>query len=187
VKSSLFTRGLSSHAPTAPRHTRRACHGFTLIEILVVLVIVGIAVALVSVNFATPPERRLREAGERLLMAMQAAQIDALTTGKSLAWKSDGAGYAFFRRADDRTWSVTLSGEPFAPAPFGYSTSLALVEINQRGVEPGTPLVFSASGTGEPFRVVLEATGEQLVIAGDTGGEIRLEAATGAAPKAGGG
>ncbi len=157
--------------PTAPRRGG----GFTLIEILIVLVIIGVSVALISVNFATPPERALRRTGERLLLAMQAAQSDALITGQSMAMVASGGEYAFVRRDGERQWRVVQTDAPFAPARFDGGAALVQLQINGYPAAAGTPLVFPATGSGVAFALVLEAAGRRIAVLGDTGGAIRLE------------
>src|SRR5687767_11696413 len=71
--------------------------GFTLVEMLVVILIMGMLLGLVSA-IARPSEREpLRLEAERLAQLLTLATAEARLTGKPVGWTSDGAGYRFAR------------------------------------------------------------------------------------------
>ncbi|MDO8312725.1 MAG: prepilin-type N-terminal cleavage/methylation domain-containing protein, partial [Sideroxyarcus sp.] len=79
--------------------------GFTLIEMLVVLLIMGLLAGLVS-TISQPDDRaRLRVEVERLAQLMNIADTESRLTGKSLAWTADGPGYRFWKFSEDSGWS----------------------------------------------------------------------------------
>lgn len=69
--------------------------GFTLIELMVVLVIVGIASAAISLSIRPDPAKHLRADGERLARLLELAQSEAQVGGQPLRWEHDRAGYRF--------------------------------------------------------------------------------------------
>jgi general secretion pathway protein H len=78
--------------------------GYTLIEMLVVVVVMGILLSLVSV-IATPDARnRLQVETERLAQLLNLAAAESRLTGKAIRWASDGAGYHFWRLHEDGSW-----------------------------------------------------------------------------------
>ena len=78
--------------------------GFTLIEVLVVLLIMGLLVGLVSA-IVRPDDRGLvRLEAERLALLLDLAAAEARLTGKSIAWTADGPGYRFWRISGDERW-----------------------------------------------------------------------------------
>jgi general secretion pathway protein H len=181
------TPRVRSFLPYASRLTLRASHltlhasrprGFTLIEILIVLVIVGITIALVGVNLQRDPKGALREEAQRLALLLTAARSEAIATGKSLAWVADPPNYGFYRRGEDRKWTDPMSEQPLGQGALPEPIRLALVQINKVNVPVKSPLVFSASGLNPPFRLVLESSGTQMQVVGEAGGAIRAVDAT---------
>ena len=152
--------------------------GFTLIEILVVLVVIGISIALVGVNLHRDPKQQLREQSQRLALLLQAARSEAITSGKSLAWIAQPPNYGFYTRGGDRKWTVAMTDEPFVAGAFPGQITLADVQINRARVPVDTPLEFSASGLNPSFRLVLDYAGARMLVAGDAGGSIRAGEAT---------
>ncbi len=93
--------GISSRRGFSPAHK---C-GFTLLELLVVLLIMGLAAGLVGA-LAHPDDRvLLRVEAERLAQLLDLAAVESRLTGKPIAWTSDGAQYRFWRWRDDAGWS----------------------------------------------------------------------------------
>src|SRR4051812_43869935 len=79
--------------------------GFTLIEMLVVLLIMGIFVGLVS-TIAQPDDRALlRVEAERLAQLLDLAATKSRLTGRPIAWTVDGPGYRFWQFNEDTYWT----------------------------------------------------------------------------------
>ncbi len=88
-----------------PLH-RRAAQGFTLIEVLLVVVLIGVlmGVAVVSLNPEDPARRLLRER-ERLQAQIQYARLMAESDQIELGIRLHAEGYEFMRfRQSDRVW-----------------------------------------------------------------------------------
>lgn len=123
--------------------------GFTLIEVLVVLVILGIAVSLVAVNLSRNPQAVLEDEARRVAALLQHARDEALIVGRSLAWRAGPAGHAFPPQ-------VTVAQLRIAGVP----------------VPADSPLVFSPSGINLPFDLVLASGERRIAVSGDAAGAI---------------
>jgi len=79
--------------------------GFTLLELLVVLLIMGLFAGLVAA-ISHPDERALlRVEAERLAQLLDLAAAESQLTGRPTAWTADGAQYRFWRWRDDTGWT----------------------------------------------------------------------------------
>jgi general secretion pathway protein H len=149
--------------------------GFTLVEILVVLVIIGITLALVSVNFAKDDRAELRDEAQRLALLYQAARDEAISTGKAVAWVANGPQYGFFHHDADNKWSDAIGEAPFTEQSFAPRITLVELQVSGAKVPLDTPVVFSSSGMNAPFQATLDIAGERLEITGDAVGLIQIQ------------
>ena len=83
--------------------------GFTLLEVLVVLLILGVCAGLIG-TLARPDARdALRIEAERLAMVLELAADESRLTGKPIVWTAaetpGGMQYRFERWGDDTGWS----------------------------------------------------------------------------------
>ena len=88
---------------------RRADDGFTLIEIMVVVTIIGIMTGLIAINVITQdPQKDLNKEAQRFLAVMQMAQEEALFSQQEIGVIVTEEGYRFAR------WGVPAQPEESA-------------------------------------------------------------------------
>lgn len=126
--------------PRRPLSTRTA-RGFTLIELMVVLVIVGVMVALASLAVGDNRGEAIEREAQRLTALLRLAQDEATLSGQAVALHVSHDGYAFLAQRDPDTWTamtgdralgprkvpefvrldMLVDGEPVSPEPDGLS------------------------------------------------------------------
>jgi general secretion pathway protein H len=124
---------------------RRPAPGFTLLELLVVLVLAGILLSIVTISVAPDPRQALRHEAERVGQLFALAADEARIRPVPIVWEADLRGYRFVteiggeRRllTDDmlreRQWEQPLSRLSVTAAGASAPTQMLL--------GPGTPPV----------------------------------------------
>jgi len=142
-----------------PSPESRLPAGFTLIEILVVVVILAIVAAAVTIALSgAGGERQLARAAERLRALTGYACEQAELSGREIGISVSKEGYRFSRN-DHVAWLPLADGE-LRPRKWGVDATLALSRAGQRmQVDAGYPekpqLVCFASGELTAFRMDL--------------------------------
>ena len=135
----------------------RLSRGFTLLELLVVIVIMGIAAGVVTLSVAPSADRLLNDEGKRMVALFRLAQEEARAQGRPIAWEADIQGYRFLTEdkvrdgADDplrpRAWPVEVSGILAPQIVFGAEPLLPPARI-RIDTEAGTRIFeMDAFGT----------------------------------------
>ena len=142
---------------------------FTLVEVLVVIAIMGIVVALATVNlFPGDIEVGRRESG-RLALALEHARDTAWFGGRPTAVTFDGARMLEWRLASDR-WSRDASRDDV----LADGSRVTSVFVDGEPLKAGDRLIFLPDGLGIPFRVALEVRGLPWAIEGDAAGAVAV-------------
>ena len=87
IRSNLLTR---------KKQANKQHSGFTLLEIMVVVLIIGVILAMISLTVSPNPRTKLRDEATRLATVMQTAQEEAILQGKLFAMNIGENGYAFY-------------------------------------------------------------------------------------------
>jgi general secretion pathway protein H len=165
--------------------------GFTLVEILIVLLIITVVISLtvLTVN-STGRDSQLDEESRRIEGLVGLLHERALLEGRDFGLRIEPAAYEFvvYDPRRDR-WMMLDQEREFRhrELPRGVSFQLQLdsqtvvikaVDRNLSSGEPPRPQVaIAASGEGTPFRLILlrEATQAKAVVDGDALGKISRE------------
>ena len=148
--------------------------GFTLLELLVVLLVMGLFAGLVGA-LARPDERTvLRFEADRLAQLLNLAAEESRLTGKTLAWTADASRYNFWRWSEAAGWSEAQD-DPLRPRSLRAGLSISDLRIEAMRTEGGLRLEFNPhAALAYDFRISLGA--ERFIVAGSPLGEVRVHA-----------
>ncbi|MBV7257813.1 prepilin-type N-terminal cleavage/methylation domain-containing protein [Pacificimonas sp. WHA3] len=141
--------------------------GFTLVELMVVLAIVGVASAAVVMTIPGD-EVRAREEAERLGSRLIAARDRALFSGRDTAAVMSAEGYRFEERVNG-AWRQ-IQEKPLAPASWesGVGVGLAQGEVER--------VRFDAVGLSEGTALALTGGAERYIVNISTAGDVTIDA-----------
>jgi general secretion pathway protein H len=155
--------------------------GFTLLELLVVVLIIGIIVALAGVRLMRSPREAVRDESERLALLLQAAREEAIMQGRVFAFGAGRESYRFLRLERDGKLKITSDDEILRPRqlPPGIAIESLQVEgvLQEDGSQP-QGFVLLPSGDLPAFRIFLAGSGARWSVVGAPDGTIRAEAAS---------
>jgi len=151
----------------------RRASGFSLLELLVVIVIAGIALGFISVNVLPSEQRVLQDDAQRVALLMQLARDEAIVRNRPIAFEADSERYRFLVR-DDNGWQ-TMSGDEmlhereFKRAPVNMTISPT--------VAPDAPVrvVFGREPVDKPFVLTMSVGNASVALRADGIGHFVVE------------
>lgn len=150
--------------------------GFTLIELVVVLLILTIILSLVGVRLTRDRADVLRQEAERLAALLQNAQQEAILESRPYGFALTDDGYQFLQ-LDDRYRLVPASGDALLRArrlPPGIRLAPVAAETDRpAGADAGSDIIlFEPSGAFPAFTFKLETDGIAWYVRGTGHGQI---------------
>ncbi|HEX5363677.1 MAG TPA: GspH/FimT family pseudopilin [Gallionella sp.] len=167
----VFFSGADHIAYPAPGKEKES--GFTLIEMLVVLMIMGLLIGLVSV-IAQPDDRaQLRVEAERLAQLMDLAATESQLGGKPVAWTADAAGYRFWRFSEASGWSE-LSDATLHARLLPKGMTISNLRVENMKAAGRMRVEFHAYGSAPVFSLEMTLGEARLTVENSPIGEIRI-------------
>lgn len=146
--------------------------GFTLIEMLVVMLIMGLFVGLISA-IAKPDDRsRVQLEAERLAQLLNLVAAESRLTGKPMRWTSDGPGYRFWRQ-QEQGWVEVNDSALFRPRTLPDGMSIADFRVEALSRPDAMRLEFLPYGLPMTYSLEIALGTHRTAIAATPYGEAR--------------
>nr|WP_225984593.1 GspH/FimT family protein [Noviherbaspirillum aerium] len=162
-------------SPTLIQRARpRAARGFTLLELLVVLIIAALLMGVVAFN-AMPGERQaLQNEAQRIALLLQLARDEAIVRNRPIAFEADNTRYRFLIREENQ-WQTLgqddlLREREFSRAPI----ALSIVPVLSADNGP-LRIVFGREPVDRPFVLTLAMGDSSVAIRADGVGHFTVE------------
>jgi len=164
----LVTRGCD-HAELRP--TER---GFTLLELLVVMVIVGLLLGMVSLK-AMPDDRQvLYQDAQRIALLLQLARDEAIVRSRPIAFEADTSQYRFLIR-EEQVWQALQQDELLRARDFKRIPVTFSISPPDSFPPPPLRITFGREPVDKPFMLTLNLGGAHVAIHADGIGHFEVE------------
>ncbi|KTD59199.1 general secretion pathway protein LspH [Legionella shakespearei DSM 23087] len=154
--------------------------GFTLIEILIVIVIIGITVGFALIAFGDFGEsKRILFAADQLGNTLKLAQQQAILEHGTLGLKIDNTSYQILKLHNASEWKPISNKGVFKVHYFPHNTVITLKTNNKASV--GAPsIIIGSSGDITPFTLDFGINKENTIVTltGSANGTLNFITAT---------
>ena len=126
------------------RRGKRCSAGFTLLELMVVIVLAGILISLVTINIAPDPRQQLQREAQRVGQLMGLAADESRIRQQPIVWEADLRGYRFVTESGGER--RLLSGDDLLRERQWETPLTRLAVLDNGGPQPAQVLL----GPGAP-------------------------------------
>ena len=152
--------------------------GFTFIELLVVLLIMGLFVGLASA-IVRPDERvLLRVEAERLAQLLELAAAESRLTGNSIAWTADRSSYRFWRMPGDAEASSQSSeirdSDLLRPRTLPQDMMISGLRVENLPAQGAMRLEFVSYHAAPSFSIEMSLGAARLAVVASPVGELQV-------------
>jgi len=165
----------------APRANCAA--GFTLVEILVVIVIIAIAAGLAVLAYDGDDRAVAAREAKRFGGAIEHASARAQWRSETLGVSAAGDGWRFWRRAPDANrWLPVTDDDVLAAHAVPAGISVVPLSFAGQPLAADSVVPLRASGHNDPFAFVLSGKSARIVLTSDPLNRLTSADATSAEP-----
>ena len=152
--------------------------GFTLIELMVVILIIVIVLGLVGVNLEPDRETIVRDEARRMALLLRTAQQEAILQGKILAMEITPEGYVFLMLNDNSEFKSLSQDEILRPRDLPRDIIISSVNIEGRPVTEKPRLILLPTGELPEFTIIFSFGEIHWKVQGVFSGEIKVAVAS---------
>jgi general secretion pathway protein H len=155
----------TSEGRARPRRPRS--RGFTLLEILVVVAILGIVATVGYATYERDDRGTLEREARRFAGALEYAAQRAQLKRESLGVSAHDGAWRFWRRGDDGRWQPLLGDDALAPRTLPASMRAAAQSYAGHPIAPDAVVPLRASGRNEPYAFTLSTREHEAQVGAD--------------------
>ncbi|RJG04523.1 type II secretion system protein GspH [Noviherbaspirillum sedimenti] len=149
--------------------------GFTLLELLVVLVVVGIMLGFVTLNAMPSQRQALQNEAQRIALLLQLARDEAIVRNRPIAFEVDQYRYRFWMRNEDNAWQPIekddmLREREFIRTPVNLAIDPPMMDQNNV-----LRIVFGREPVDKPFVLSLSLGEATVAIRADGIGNFTVD------------
>jgi len=148
--------------------------GFTLLELLVVLVIMGIMLGAVSLTAMQSTRQRLQTDAQRVSLLLQLAREEAIVRNRPIAFEVQDKGYHFLVYNDNQ-WNKLEDLDSLRGRDFALPETKLEIVSNDEQAASNLRIVFGREPVSRPFLLSLRVAQDQVSIRADGVGHFDVE------------
>ena len=149
-------------------------HGFTLVELLVVMVIIGLTLGMATLNAIPSPRQDLDKEAQRLALLLQLARDEAIVRNRLVAFEANGDRYRFMVRGD-AGWEPVTRDDLLREREFKNSPLQLILEPVGTGNPDMLRITFGREPVDRPFVLTMAKGGNTVAIRADGVGHFTVE------------
>ncbi|MEG2901494.1 MAG: type II secretion system minor pseudopilin GspH [Massilia sp.] len=153
---------------------RRSSLGFTLVELLVVMVIIGLTLGMATLNAIPSPRQDLDKEAQRLALLLQLARDEAIVRNRLVAFEANGDRYRFMVRGD-AGWEPVTRDDLLREREFKNSPLQLILEPSGTGNPDMLRITFGREPVDRPFVLTMAKGGNTVAIRADGVGHFTVE------------
>lgn len=141
-------------------------------ELLVVLVVIGISLGVTMLQLMPDNREVLRHEAQRLALLLENAELEAQSSGRSLAWSAEASSYRFWKKNDYNDWVGFEDDTAFRPRELPEGVRITQTTVEGTIITPGDKLPLGAYQVPRPFHIHIGNQYGSASIIGKSTGEV---------------
>ena len=147
--------------------------GFTLLEMLIVLVISGILLGAVTLNSTIGEREWLRQEAKRIALLLQMARDEAIVRDRPIRFVLDEYRYKFLIR-QNTGWELLKDDPAWREREFAHSP-LSLILVPATNAQAPMTILFGREPVTTPFVLTLSLSGQSASVLADGIGNFQVK------------
>lgn len=149
--------------------------GFTLIEILVVLVIMSVVLGMAMLQLMPDSRSALREEAQRLALLLENAGMEAQASGQPMAWSFENSSYRFWKKNNYGDWVRMEEEALFRSRNLPEGIHITEASVEAQPLKAGERLLLSTSSYALPFKLQMSGDHASAHITGSSTGVVTAQ------------